>query len=218
MNCRECRQKIAHQLREIRTLEENPEIRAHLRDCELCREYCSDLLLSRALKEEQVPLPDQGFADKATDRAISRYHDQRRKRIFRGFSVAAAMLAIFFAGYFVHFATYHDPAMQQPIEVVVSESQEDSVWILIETKRDRRDAILTVDLEGKIDLKGFPDRRSVQWKTDLVQGRNLLELPVKLRNESSGIIRVGYRYDSREEIVSVHVKPPKSNEGKGTEI
>ena len=89
----------------------------------------------------------------------------------------------------------------------MSEGGRDSIRILIETKKPRKDATLSVDLEGSVALRGMPGRRSVQWRADLVQGRNLLELPVKMQNGSGGSVRVGYRYDSSEEEVSVRVRP-----------
>ena len=216
MKCAECRQIIDQLPRDGGPLEENGEVAAHLRQCELCREYYRDLLLARALREEPVPDPDEGFADRVMNKAMSRWRQRRRARLFKGISAAAAMLMVFFAGYLVHFSIQQGPVSQQPIEIVMSEGGRDGIRILIETKKARKDAILSVDLEGNVALRGVPGRRSVQWRTDLVQGRNLLELPVEMQNGSGGTIRVGYRYGSIEKEVSVRVKPTQINSGRET--
>lgn len=220
MNCSEFRQKITHWLNNGSFGDEDGEFAAHLRECELCRAYYSDVLLTSALNEEPVPQPDTGFAERVMDRAISRAGRRRKSRAFRGLFAAAAVLVIFLAGYMAHFTTQQSPvSRQQPIEMAMAEGEEDSIRILIETKRARQDATFTVALEGELALKNIPDRRKVQWQTDLEQGRNLLELPVELRGESGGTIRVGYEYDSERQEVSVRVKPSGiTQQNDGTEI
>lgn len=220
MKCTEFRQKITHWLNEGSFRDEDGEFAAHLRECELCRAYYSDVLLSRALNEESVPQPDMGFADRVMDRAVSRARRRRKGRVFRGLSAAAAVLMIFFAGYLAHFTTQDSLVSKgRHMEMALSGGDGDSIRILIETKRARQDATFTVALEGGVALKSLPDRRKVQWRTDLVQGRNLLELPVELRSESGGTIRVGYEYDSESQEVSVRVKPSDiTRQNDGTEI
>lgn len=220
MNCSEFRQKITHWLNNGSFGDEDGEFAAHLRECELCRAYYSDVLVTRSLNEEPVPKPDTGFADRVMDRAVSRARRRRKSRVFRGLSVAAAVLMIFFAGYLAHFTAQHSPVSEQRhMEMAMAEGEEDSIRILIETKRARQDATFTVALQGEVALKNLPDRKRVQWRTDLEQGRNLLELPVELRGDSGGTIRVGYRYDHERQEVSVRVKPSgTSKENDGTEI
>ena len=89
MKCSEFRQIIDQLPRDRGPLEEDGEIAAHLRECELCREYYRELLLARALKEEPVPDPEDGFADRVMDKAISRWRQRRRARFFKGVSAAA---------------------------------------------------------------------------------------------------------------------------------
>jgi hypothetical protein len=196
MKCSEFRQGIAHRLGHGILRDEDGEFAAHLRECELCRAYYSDVLLTRALNEEPVPQPDRDFTDRVMDRAMSRARWRRKGRLFRGVSAAAAVLVIFFAGYLLNFTEQSPLNEQRHIETFVAEGDADSVRILIEAKKARPDATFTVSLQGKLALKNLPNRRRVQWRTDLVQGRNLLELPVELLGEPGGTIRVGYRYDN----------------------
>jgi hypothetical protein len=215
MKCSEFRQAIIHRLREGSFAAERDDLAAHMRECELCREFYSEALLNRALNEEPVPQPDPEFADRVMGRAISRCRRQRHSRVFRGLSTAAAVLVIFFAGYLLHFTMQQSPVGQRQIEVVMSEGEENSVNILIEAKQDRRGATFTVDMEGSVALKGHPGRRSIQWQTDLVRGKNLLELPIELRDETGGRIRVGYRYDHTKRQVSVRVRSSAVNTPNG---
>ncbi|MEF8943070.1 MAG: hypothetical protein V5B78_09800 [Desulfohalobiaceae bacterium] len=220
MRCSEFRQKIIHWLNSGSFRDEDGDFAAHLRECELCRAYYSDVLLTRGLNEEPVPQPDREFADRVMDRAISRARRRRKGRVFRGLSAAAAVLMIFFAGYLAHFTTQHSTVSEQRhMEMALAEGDGDSIQILIETKRARQDATFTVALEGEVALRDLPDRRRMQWRTDLVRGRNLLELPVELRGESGGTVRVGYQYDSERQEVSVRVKPSDiTNPNDGREI
>jgi len=216
MKCSEFRQGIAHRLHHGSLRDEDGEFSAHLRECELCRAYYSDVLLTHALNEEPVPQPDRGFTDRVMDRAMRRARRRRKARLFRGLS-AAAVLVIFFAGYLLNFTEQTPLSEQRHIEMVVAEGDTDSVRILIDARKARPDATFTVSLQGKLALKHLPNRRRVQWSTDLVQGRNLLELPFELRGESGGTIRVSYRYDNARQEVSIRVKPSditKQNDGR----
>ena len=212
MNCGETRKYIAEKAGEKRFLDDFPDIARHIRQCELCRIYYEDIILTRALIDLPVPEPDRDFSASLLENAIARHKKRRKKRTVAWFTAAAAILAAIFAGGVMEYAGLQSPpADNGHTAAILSTREETTINILIEAQQARQGAVFTVDLEGDIALKDIPGRRRVQWQADLVQGRNLLELSVEIADPSGGHLQVGYRYNGVERQVKIPVQPHDKN-------
>ncbi|MFP4667818.1 MAG: hypothetical protein ACLFMN_03390 [Desulfobacterales bacterium] len=185
-----------------------PEFVRHLKQCELCRRHYEDFILGRALSKMPVPGPDPDFSHRVLENAVTRFRRRLRRRVFTWFAAAAAIMAVVFAARMFEFAGMQStPPGNQQASVIMSPGEEKVINILIEADRARHGAFFTVAVDGDIALSDIPDRRKVQWRSDIVEGNNLLEIPVEMADSKGGSLRVGYRFNEVENEVEVVVEP-----------
>jgi hypothetical protein len=199
MNCLETRQLIRDTIHlgdpRPGDLQQIDAIVCHVKHCELCRTLYDDAVLGRALRKMTIPEPREDFAARAIGNAV-RKNRMRRIVSFVGIS-AAAMLIIITGTVFMR--NLPDPS----ITTVLSEK---TVRVMIEVAEPRPNAIFVLDLAENINLKNHPDRAQVVWETDLPKGKNLLELPLVLKDGSDGYVNLRYRYNNKEQEVLIKVR------------
>jgi len=208
MNCREFRKQISEQIEKGNFTAHTLEIARHMRECDLCRFFFEDAVLTRALREMPTPEPDEQFAGRVIRNAVNRHRTNYRKFLFMG-SSAAAMLILAVFGVFILQLTEpgNHSAGLQPSVVVVPSAPDNAVRILIEAVRSRPGATISIDLEGNVGLKNRPGMRRFQWQTEIAEGKNLLELPLEFQGPAGGHVNVGYRYDGVEKEMRIQVQP-----------
>ncbi|MBS3732482.1 MAG: hypothetical protein KGY42_06215 [Desulfobacterales bacterium] len=161
-----------------------------------------------------MPEPRDGFATEAIQKAANRHRAKLRRSFFLGFSAAAVlMIAIGVSFILSSLNPAVDFAGNRQTVVVVPADGGKTVNIIIEATKPRSNATFTIDLSENVAVKSHPDTRRLQWQTDLPRGRNLLELPLVLRDENGGHVRVRYRYDSSQQETRIQVRP-ESQAGK----
>lgn len=208
MNCAEYRRQISDLVSRGEPIDDSRELVWHLRECELCRRFYEDSLLSRALRQTPDAEPDSEFADRVIEKALNYHRRERKKWVFTGFSAAAALMVAVFAAYVISLNGLHLNGQSSDEEIVaMSAEEEKTINILIEAKQSRKAATFTIDLDGDIELTGMPGSRNIEWQTDLTQGKNLLELPVKAQKASGGQMKISYRYNGVEKEVRILVRP-----------
>lgn len=166
-----------------------PAQRAHLARCELCRRWHEDWKLGTALAAQPVPAPSAGFADRALARA-ARQGDGRHTVARRGSLAAAAAVLLMVTGIIAlsggPVSGPDAPPGTAPVSRLVN--------VVIDAKDDRSDARVTVEITGNLELEGYGGQRLIEWQTDLRKGRNLLALPVRVKEGASGDLRVALSY------------------------
>lgn len=208
MDCTQYRRQISDLVKRSRPLDANSGPGRHIKQCELCRRFYEDLLLIHALKQEPDAEPDTGFADRVIEKAVRHHRRGRKKMFFAGFSAAAAIMAAVVAAYMINFTGLqrHMPAGGEEI-VSISPGEAQTINILIETTQPRKAATFAINLDGDIELTGRPGSRNIEWQTDMAEGKNLLELPVKAQKPSGGRMKISYRYNGVEKEVRILVRP-----------
>jgi hypothetical protein len=204
MNCIDVRKQIAGSLSDSRTPKGDDPIMRHIATCELCRHFYEDVLLGHAIANMPTPEPVEGFSGKAISNAV-RHNRAKRRKTFISMSAAAAIIVfgVVLTWNTTEFPGFKGTEMQSA--AVMGVEAEKTIRLMIETSQDRRDATLTIELAENLTLKSHPSEARVEWQTDLVKGKNLLELPLLLKDEADGYINVRYRYNGTEKEVYIHI-------------
>lgn len=186
MNCSEFRAGV-----NARGNADEAAYRRHLGTCELCRAWYGEWRLAQALQSLPVPEPSPGFVDRALHAAAMANRQGRSRQ----YAAAAAVLLMVAAGLGGLFSLREYPGEDGALDVVSAEPR--MVNVVIDTRRDRQDALVTIELADDLELDGFSGQRRIEWRTDLARGRNLLALPVRSTSGTGGEIRVALRYDDQ---------------------
>ena len=197
MNCQETRDQI--RVCKAQTRELNTELVTHLESCDLCGHWYADLELDLALNTFQVPAPSDGFVDRVIDVASQTVEHQSR---IPAYAMAAAVAVISVAvGLFLG----RGQASDVVFEVAMAPYEERLVEVVIDTAAARAQTTLTIQLADSLEIVGFPGQRTVQWQTDLADGKNLLKLPLRLSRDADSHFTVLMNYGSTEQTMRVDV-------------
>lgn len=149
-----------------------------------------DDILIEALRKLPTPQPRPGFVDEALANAARRTHAISdaagprpvllRPQIWFAAAAGAVIAAAFTWFLLQPLATSRDSG----IALTLNESR--NIDVLIESDRELQDATIRITLVGSVVLDGFEDQRQIDWQADLVQGANMLSLPVVARNAGAG--------------------------------
>ena len=191
----------------------------HLRECELCRHYCSEARLLRTLRALEAPEPSSAFIEQALRNATRQGTTQVKSAWGRVAAIAAALVLMVAtiivmqdrapANKDMPFA--EQPSLAIPDPETVQQSVIQQVRILIYSKEDRDIAELSIDLAENLVLEGYTGQQRLSWNTRLKKGANLLVLPVLVYNDG-GQMRVTSTLGDVDRTVIVTVVP-KSETG-----
>jgi hypothetical protein len=155
-------------------------VEGHLERCQTCRDaHRRALALQEALTSLSAPVPHPGFVEQALSRATRTADGSAvyRRRSLVSLALAATVLlgvtvTLFLAGRPV-------PAPVQTVTLALQRPE--TVRMMFTSAKPLKGAILSLGLPENVELIGYGDRRELSWKTDLEQGRNLLQLPLIVR-------------------------------------
>jgi hypothetical protein len=202
MNCRQTREQIATATKHGAELTD--EAATHIGSCELCHQWYSDYKLDAALQEFAVPEPDEAFLNRAMLQAshnqTHRFGKAPRLAIAASIAVVSTVLGLFLG---------QGRTTDMTFEVAMSPYEDRMVEVVINAAQARDQAALTISLAEHLELSGYPERRVVQWNTDLAEGKNLLSLPLRLigENDTYFTVRMAHGTFQRSMRVEVHAKP-----------
>jgi len=202
MECREARDRLQKLLEPGLSLGDDAALSEHLETCRSCQEFYEDQMIGDQLRRLEMPEPRPDFADEAIRRARVRGYWTRRRITV---PLAAAAIILIAATVVLVGQQWRITGVTDT-EIVMTTDLEKTVRVLIEAAAERQNATLTIDLAENLEIKGYPNRRQLVWQADLKQGRNLLALPVVLREPGDGYINIGYRYGDRSQVVRITVR------------
>jgi hypothetical protein len=213
MNCQKTRQQI--KTATTHDAELTDEAATHIGSCELCHRWYSDFKLDAALQKLAVPEPDDAFVNRAILNASQnqtyRFGKAPRLAIAASIAVVSMVLGLFLG---------QGRTADMTFEVAMSPYEDRMVEVVINAVQARDQAALTISLAEHLELSGYPERRVVQWNTDLAEGKNLLTLPLRLTGKDDTHFTVRMAHGTTEKLmrVEVHAKPhsPRTNESIST--
>lgn len=183
--------------------------RRHLATCEECREDYADWSLDHALQVQWVPPMRDGFADEAIANAIRNAVAARTRRFAMAASIAVLGLglALFFGAGFVS-----DRGDPNGPRIVLVANEGKVVRLVITSPAEQDAATVSIELADNLELAGFPNERRIEWQTNLSEGKNLLALPLTLKDQADSHFRVQVHYGSMQKDIRVSVQgaAPKS--------
>ena len=206
MQCSQAQDKLKSVLQSDAISSEEQELQRHLQHCELCQQYCSDQILHKKLSSLNAPEPRAGFADRSIARAIEQHISSTTPLLPANIWVMAAvlvlgvMLGVFFTN---NFSLDGVSPAAQPIALMVNQVK--PVNIVIDSDTYSQTSTITLLLADNIAIEGYPDTNELSWKTELHKGKNLLILPLILKNRSPGYMEISYTSGDRTHRVRVQV-------------
>jgi len=183
--------------------------RAHLATCEECNEDLADWTLDHALQRQPVPNPRDGFLDEAIAHAIRKGNAARTRRYAIAASIAALGLAL---SLFFGVGNVSERGGSNGPRVVLVAHEGKVVRLVIDSPAEQDAATVSIELADNLELAGFPNERRIEWQTNLSEGKNLLALPLTLKDQADSHFRVQVHYGSTQKDirVSVHGAPARS--------
>ena len=141
----------------------------------------------------------QTAAQESAHKAGPTHHDSHRQGFIKGFgSAIAAGLALWVVvSLFPSQQSTTQPQTstentarhsqnENTISIALQEST--SIKLAFHTAQAVQGATITISLSDNLELVGYQNRQTLEWKTDLVAGDNVLTLPVKALNPQQGKI------------------------------
>lgn len=176
--------------------------RAHLATCEECHEDFADWTLDHALQGQPAPDPRDGFLDEAIAHAIRKGNAARTRRYAIAASVAALGLAL---SLFFGVGNVSERGDSNGPRVVLVAHEGKVVRLVIDSPAEQDAATVSIELADNLELAGFPNERRIEWQTNLSEGKNLLALPLTLKDQADSHFRVQVHYGSTQKDIRVSV-------------
>jgi hypothetical protein len=180
----------------------------HLRECRSCAAAHGDAMIERLLQARVSPDMPSGFADRAIATAVA--GNARRRFGALGVSAVAASIAavaltvaLWSPGPVLDSGDM--PTRAAYVAIVPYEQQ--LVQVLIEAGSARERATITIELAENLELDGFPNQRVIEWDAELLAGKNLLALPLRLKDQAASFVNVSLRLGDERKAVRVSVEP-----------
>ena len=206
MNCQEAQPLIDDYLDGLLDSSQREQLTAHLNQCVDCAEASAqERQFRQMLKSAPLPPPSTGFVDRALRQAVQQagrqgsksHHVSHRQGFIKGFGSAIAAGLVVWAVMSM-FPTHQEVTTQTPVVSQVQNQSDNVIRIsLLEPTNIQlafhaaqavQDATITISLSDNLELVGYQNRQTLEWKTSLNAGDNLLTLPIKALKPQQGKI------------------------------
>ncbi len=177
--------------------------------------------LDALLRRHQVPAPSADFEERVLAKAHQATAAGGRQRTYWqafGSGAIAASLAALTLWLTLSPGSPGEAPSQIPgqmpavAQIQMTEHQTRQLQLVFDS-RTSTEATVSIELADNLQLSGFGNQRHIEWRTELVEGRNLLELPVELLDANDSMVRVALRDDSdRMQAMEIKIQsiPPTS--------
>lgn len=193
MKCREVHSKIDELFdtgRECLFLDETAA--RHVEICDLCKQYYLDGYLKQEILALRVPEPRAGFVDSSITKAIRANTGQKRNYWQFASMAAVLMLGIFLGTVFSRHYYLDSQVVDTAQWIEIFDGQVKPVNLIIDSDQHVGRATIHLLLADNMELNGYPDTRELQWETELLPGKNLLTLPISLKDGKDSYFEVSY--------------------------
>lgn len=166
-----------------------------------------DPRLRDALRRLPVPPPQPGFAARAFARLPG-----RRRAAPLAWALAASLVAAVGAGLWLEQRTLPTPEAAPAREakvVTLARGQAGPVKLAFRSPRELAGVTIRLQLPQGVELEGHPGLQSLQWRTDLQAGANVLELPLVVRGGDGGVLTATLNHRGSYKAFTVQVRADK---------
>jgi len=204
MNCQELRAQLDDYLAGELSPTITDEAGRHLSGCADCQRRLAGLqALRAALRSQEVPAARSGFFEMAMQNA--RHSHGAATRVWArvaGVAIAAGLAVwIAFGGMFLPFKG----ADRSIPGITLALHQTHTIKLSFNAERELTGASLRIHLPDGVEIRGFPGKRDIEWRTDLARGVNMLSLPVKAVAMADGSLTAQLRHGDRTTELSLRI-------------
>jgi hypothetical protein len=181
------------------------ELQKHVAICPDCRERLTrEQVLKSALKAMPAPAPDPDFVARAFERAAAAHNRHPRINASVLMRIAASIIVIFTFGLMFK-STWRPDRSELPVAFVKS-NQPEEIRLVFNSGQALENVTLRLKMPQGVELVGFEEQREVVWQTNLVQGENMLVLPVIVRDREGGSLISEIRHGNQSKRFKLHIK------------
>ena len=185
---------------------EKAEAGQHLSGCGDCQEIVkTEQLFRKALKSLPVPNVSDGFFDRAINNAVSSAQRKQRMRwISTGFggAIAAGIAAWVVFGVLL---TTPDLDNKSIAGLTITLHETEVVRLAFDSAVELQNATLMVQLPAGVEIAGYENESLLKWSTTILQGRNVLELPVVAHSGGGGILVATVVHDDKRREFQIQI-------------
>ncbi len=206
IKCASVKEKLARLVEYSAFPPEESAVYQHLSQCDICQHYWTDLQLNKKLRALDVPPMQPGFVNQAIATAVVRGSRLSLRKTSNLWAMAAVLLLGVTLGFFLgdrgSLFMLSEP-LSAPVELVVDQTR--PVNVIIDSDVDIGDAVIRIVLADNMEIDGYPDTQELSWTAELRKGKNLLTLPLRIRDTGVGYLEVAYSDGLSEHKVRVDV-------------
>lgn len=187
MNCNIFQQVLLDYLDGQLSQETVTDIEKHVQDCTVCQNHLQD---EKEIRSILKALPIRPMSENFRTRLMSSITEQpvkhSRSSFFAGFSLAvAASMLIWVATFVINNESF---SVDSNNTVVTAINEVKHVRLAFQAPADFKDVTLTIELPKHLELEGYSGQTRISWQTSLNSGKNILALPVIVREAKYGEI------------------------------
>ncbi len=196
--------------------------KTHLASCSVCNAsvLSHDEMLT-SLRQMPIAGPAEGYEERILHAAKQRNTGQHQRRSFiAGFgSAAAAALALWLVVGGIPKEVSKPTQVASIPEVTMALSQPQHVKVAFRAVKAIQGAKITIQVPENVALVGYPGKRELSWEANLVEGENLLRLPVMATHAMQGQLVARIEHGNRVKTLRINLKTdPKDLSGQGVLI
>jgi len=227
MNCTEIQKNIDDYCSGELDVELTNKYDSHLGTCSACARSVEDYKnLLASLKFMPVVGPSEGFAERAIRMAVIQKGDSQHRRGFMvGFgSAAVAALALWVVvGVFpqqtslpvsgnvsdknnsVEMAKLETNVATGIPEFSIALNEQRDIKLAFYSSGELKGAQITLQIPENVALVGYPGRRELAWKTNLIKGDNFLRIPIVATGATGGQLVAQIEYKGKVKTLKVNL-------------
>ncbi|MCF7982290.1 MAG: hypothetical protein K9K86_09920 [Pseudomonadales bacterium] len=191
MNCSELRQKLLDNLVPIDEISSDPQVLSHLESCTLCQHFCQDYQLDEMLRKIVVPPPSPGFVERSIAVAIAQNAPTTSHHLLTA-AAAVVILTLTFGLIYNQDIDQADITQTQQHRMKMAVNQTKNIHVVIESNTYQANATIKVSWAENLFLQGYESIHELNWQTELLEGKNVIKLPLILQGDAGGYVDISY--------------------------
>lgn len=180
---------------------------SHIETCVDCQAaHAAELGMRESLRRLPVDGPSADYFDRALGfaRRRRRRNDPRRASGFGSYALAAVATVVIAIGAAM-LTDRFTPSASVP-EVTIALESTSSVNLVFSSAMALADARISLEIPDGVEVVGYPGQRSLEWTTDLRQGKNALRVPLIAYAAVNDELVARLRHDSGTKEFRVRVR------------
>jgi anti-sigma factor RsiW len=181
---------------------------AHLAACSSCAAAVKSAEeLAIALRQMPVVGPAEDYERRVLSAARLNGTRSPHSGFLRGFgSAVAAGLALWVVVALYPAKLPNTRPLEELPELTIALSQQQDVKVAFRTTRALQGATITIQVPEDVALVGHPGQRELSWRANLVEGENLLRLPVLASRAMQGQLVARIEHGNKVKTLRINLK------------